>query len=565
VTWDFGDGSPASNTTNPLHQYAGPGNYNVTVVASGGNGTVTKSKTITISAIPVAGSAIADVTVCGAAGLTYNLLQHDGALLGSQSSSDYGVAYFPSLTDANAHVNLLSPNLNLALGTTAVFAKVYSLANRSCFAVTNFSIVLLQSPTASVPADLMVCDDTANDNIATFNLAANTAAILAGQNAAAYTVSYHLSQNDADTGNAPLSLSYQNTSNPQTIYARVQNNLNASCYVTTSFRIGLYEMPVAHQAPDLYICDPGENGIGLFDLMQQTAVMLGNQTASDFNVTYHANQADANSGDSALDTNFTNVMNPQMVYIRIENKNHKECFSTTTFKVEVKPKPNLDMEDNYSLCEGHPITIIAPQGFTGYDWSDGTSGPSATFAAAGDYFLTVTKDYGPIMCSATKNFSISISGIPTITGIETSDWTSDHNIITVQAAGLGEYEYSLDGIHFQASNVFDNLGSGQYTVYVNDKKGCGSVSDDVYLLMYPKFFTPNGDGINDTWQIKFSQVEPNMELVIFDRYGKLITKFQSTDYWDGMVKGIPVVADDYWFSIKRENGKVCRGHFSLKR
>jgi hypothetical protein len=45
--------------------------------------------------------------------------------------------------------------------------------------------------------------------------------------------------------------------------------------------------------------------------------------------------------------------------------------------------------------------------------------------------------------------------------------------------------------------------SGAYTVYVRDKNGCGIVTDKVYLLMYPKFFTPNGDGYNDTWSIHF--------------------------------------------------------------
>jgi gliding motility-associated-like protein len=565
ATWDFGDSTPTSNSIAPLHQYTNPGDYTVTVIANGTNGTLTKAKIITITATPVLNSPVPDVNVCGPALMTYNLSQNDITLLGSQSASDYGVDYFLSAADANSHVNVLSPILNLSLGSTVIFAKIYTLLNRSCSILTDFKITLSLSPTASEPPDLMICDDIPNDDTAIFNLATKTAAILAGEDATSNTVSYHFSQNDADAGNAALPLNYQNTTNPQTIYARVQNNLNMLCFATTSFQIGLYDMPEAHHAADMYDCDLNDNGVGVFDLTQQSQDILGSQSTNDFNVSYHTTQIDADSGLNAISSNFSNSVNPQTVYVRVENKNHLQCYATTSFKVEVVSKPSLELDDSYPICEGYPITIAAPSGFTSYSWSDGSSGQTATFEAGGNYSLTVSKDYGYITCSNTKNFTVDISGVASITNIETSDWTSDQNTIIVHVSGLGDWEYSLDGEHFQNSNVFNHLDSGQYTVYVNDKKGCGPVSQDIYLLMYPKFFTPNGDGINDTWYIKFSQVEPEMELSIFDRYGKLITKFQSVDYWDGSLNGLPLVSDDYWFSIKRQNGKVFRGHFTLKR
>jgi hypothetical protein len=74
-------------------------------------------------------------------------------------------------------------------------------------------------------------------------------------------------------------------------------------------------------------------------------------------------------------------------------------------------------------------------------------------------------------------------------------------MISIYVSGAGDYEYSIDGIHYQSNNQFQNLFSGAYTVYVRDKNGCGIVTDKVYLLMYPKFF--NGDGYNDTWSIHF--------------------------------------------------------------
>lgn len=103
-------------------------------------------------------------------------------------------------------------------------------------------------------------------------------------------------------------------------------------------------------------------------------------------------------------------------------------------------------------------------------------------------------------------------------------------------------------------------------VTVRDKKGCGVVSQSVTVLMYPKFFTPNGDGFNDFWQIKYAFVEPNMQLFIFDRFGKLVHFFKGKDRgWDGTYNGKKLPSTDYWFIIKRESGQEIRGHFSMIR
>lgn len=147
-----------------------------------------------------------------------------------------------------------------------------------------------------------------------------------------------------------------------------------------------------------------------------------------------------------------------------------------------------------------------------------------------------------------------------------TDWTSEENMLTVFVNGLGNYEYSIDGENYQASNQFTGLENGEYTVYVRDISGCGVTKGDVYLLMYPKFFSPNGDGYNDFWRIKFYQNEKNMIVKIFDRYGKFIKLLTDIDpVWDGTLGGQNLPATDYWFSVIRENGKEHTGHFTLKR
>ncbi|MES2543842.1 MAG: T9SS type B sorting domain-containing protein [Bacteroidota bacterium] len=164
-------------------------------------------------------------------------------------------------------------------------------------------------------------------------------------------------------------------------------------------------------------------------------------------------------------------------------------------------------------------------------------------------------------------FLVVGSNKATISQIVTTDWTDNNNTITVLVSdnSIGDYEYSLDGIVFQDSNIFTGLESGVYTVTVRDKNGCGIINEDVYLLVYPKFFTPNGDGYNDFWSIKYSRFEPGLKIKILDRYGKFIKELNYNETWDGTYNGVPLFSTDYWFVVYRANGKEHRGHFSMKR
>ena len=199
-------------------------------------------------------------------------------------------------------------------------------------------------------------------------------------------------------------------------------------------------------------------------------------------------------------------------------------------------------------------------------WSTGETNESIIIQNPGNYSVTVSENFGTLTCTTTKNFTVVLSNPATISGLIPTDWTSTNNTITVNITGLGDYEYSLNGIDYQDSNLFTNLENGEYTVYVRDKNGCGVNSEDIYLLMHPKYFTPNGDGYNDFWKIKFSENEPNLTVKIFDRYGKFIKELDANSIgWDGTYQGQKAVSSDFWFLVIRENGKEHRGHFSLIR
>lgn len=252
------------------------------------------------------------------------------------------------------------------------------------------------------------------------------------------------------------------------------------------------------------------------------------------------------------------------IYVRVENSTL--CYKVIVLQLNMIASPVLTMLDTYGICEGGSKTITADAGFYTYTWSTGEWSQSIRVTEAGTYSVTVTEYHGDVICGTTKTINVVASNKATITSIETSDWNSYENMLTVLVDGFGVYEYSLDDVHYQSSNQFTGLSNGEYTVYVRDIHGCGVAHDDVYLLMYPKFFSPNGDGYNDSWGIKFYQNEPHMIVKIFDRYGKLIKQLTDTDpVWDGTFNGQIQMATDYWFTVTRENGEEHTGHFSLKR
>ncbi|MFK7834201.1 MAG: T9SS type B sorting domain-containing protein, partial [Winogradskyella sp.] len=109
---------------------------------------------------------------------------------------------------------------------------------------------------------------------------------------------------------------------------------------------------------------------------------------------------------------------------------------------------------------------------------------------------------------------------------------------------------------------------GLYTVYVRDKNNCGIAEDAVSVIGLPKFFTPNGDGPNDFWQVYgiTEQFEANATIYIFDRYGKLLKELDPLSVgWDGTYNGEKMPTSDYWFRVTLEDGRVFTSHFTLKR
>ena len=173
-------------------------------------------------------------------------------------------------------------------------------------------------------------------------------------------------------------------------------------------------------------------------------------------------------------------------------------------------------------------------------------------------------------CKATYKVNVELSS-SSISKIKVDNFFEDNQSIVVSVInGIGDYEYSLDGISFQESPVFNVSKGGIYSVTIRDKNGCSNETLQTHIITYPKFFTPNNDGYSDIWKIEGLIPEMKPIISIFDRYGKLLKEIRGEDSgWDGVFNGVNLPSDDYWFTIeyttKETMSTIFKSHFSLIR
>ena len=352
----------------------------------------------------------------------------------------------------------------------------------------------------------------------------------------------------------------------------------------TFFDITITPIPTANTVPpsDLVFCDSDTENDGVLevDLTQYTTTILGSQTGTEFSVTYHETIDDANNNvNSILKTKLAKV------YAVVHNSNFSICSSVPleiVLTINKLPEPNLI--DGY-ICmnniSGLPISTYTIDSHLNtnhtFEWKDGLGtiiGAASTFTATvpGDYSLTATNS--TTGCVSEEVFVTVLPSSIAITGYSVTENFVDNQVITVVASGYGgandAFLYQLDGGLFQESNIFENVASGQHTVIVRDKYGCGdSAPFDVLVVNYPKFFTPNGDGFNDYWNISDLNLLDTAKISIYNREGKLVKQISTSGIgWDGNFNGVALPASDYWFAVNyTEDGlsKEFKSHFTLKR
>jgi len=400
---------------------------------------------------------------------------------------------------------------------------------------------------------------------------------------------------DDGNGNFTLITGLNNTTLGVTstnIYTAEAYNDNNVLIKKYEFHASFYQIPkVPTNISDYRVCDDfGDNdGIAQFDFATKDAEILNGLDPNNFVVSYYDNITDAFAGTNILPNLYTNTSQSHIIYTRIINiaSTTVQCFDVGSFNIMTHKLPEVILDDSYILCidtNGTEVIATPPvidtgMSVTDYDFiwrlnneilpseTDGFLIPSQE----GSYSVEVIQR--STNCSNMAFTSVVLSAPPIVSAEVVSYAFIEDNTIEVSASGIGiqEHEFSLDYGPWQTNSIFNNVPIGEHIITVRNTIGCGETSVTIMLMDYPLYFTPNGDGYHDIWNITGIQNQPEAQIYIFDRYGKLLKQLiPSGSGWDGTYNGVEMPTNDYWFTVtykepKDGTLKQFKSHFTLKR
>ncbi|MGB1210654.1 MAG: T9SS type B sorting domain-containing protein, partial [Lacinutrix venerupis] len=325
----------------------------------------------------------------------------------------------------------------------------------------------------------------------------------------------------------------------QTIYIY---ETNGSCSDESSFNITINTTPTVDVLNNIIVCD---------------SYILQNLNNGNYFTQPNGNGTQLNAGDI--------ISTSQSLYIYNEINN---CSAETFFNITINETPTVDILQDVVSCDSFILQPLnngnyysAPNGIgtpmlpgenilasqTIYIYAETSTNPNCF----NESFFTVT-------INPSQNFNLTQSNLNIYEGELT---------VTMNDTSI-DYQYSIDGFNYQNSNLFSGLSDGSYTLYVKDTNGCLEKTIDFTIelkqFIIPKFFTPNGDNVNETWDIIDNKNEIKLTS-IFNRYGRLLTQLKTTKRWDGTYSGELLPTSDYWYIIELKNGTILKGHFSLVR
>ena len=552
----------------------------------------------------------------------FDLTQNEAIISGGDLNLTFH--YFYTQAEAAANQNEIIPATAALVGSD-VWIRVQNLVvdyqGNNCYVLVKQPLTVnpLPSLAASIPP-YRACDDN-TDGFAVFDFSnpALASAILGpNQLPSDYTISYYATAAGANpitnTGQLSLPVNYTNTTPvTQNVYIRVVNNATGCVNPVGVLTLVVEQAAFATGPQSFADCDNFNNlfdGLGQVDLTQFDSAILNGQDPAVFKLSYYHTQADAIAGTNSVSfpQAYETVSNIDTVWVKVENTSNAItplCYAVTTIAISIQPRPypiinttnnvNTICVDFVTDAVVRPLTLDSgipnPQDHT-FEWFEVTDpttivGTNSTYTvdtpspggATRSYAVHVTST-SPLGCdTVSPSFDVLQSGQATIPsgtlGYTVTNAFTQNQTIEVLIEGYGTYQYSLDDGPRQDSNVFENVSFGTHYITIWDNENgvvysCDElVISNIQIIDFPRYFTPNGDGIHDTWNIVGLADQLNTAIYIFDRYGKLIKQISSAGAgWDGTFNGQDLPSDDYWFRVdyyEQNVAKQFKSHFSLKR
>ena len=392
-----------------------------------------------------------------------------------------------------------------------------------------------------------------------------------------YTIGYFYDPNGVNP--VPPGTVFNTPNTTTTIYVYAVNGDRIICTQEDSFDI------IVSETPNLAT-------LGLvFDNEECGTYVLPTLPTTTYNIGYYS-QPGGNAADLITNLNIT-TPGTYTYYVYASAIGNPNCNDEISFTFTVYPLLDITIEGGIICVDSQTGDVLrtftmnsglSPAFYTVNWFLNGTlvgTGPSYIASQAGTYtveFIKLTPDVGANCNYNTTTVTIIQSG-PAVADFTVSTPFENNTFITVNlTGGYGDYLYQLvypngNLSEYQSSNVFTNLPTGAYYINIYDVLGeCNpTIIGPIYIINYPNYFTPNGDGVNDTWNIWDLRHQPDAVINIFDRYGKFLKQLSpASSGWNGMYNGQELPSTDYWFTVEYlpQNGtskQIFKSHFSLKR
>ncbi|MEO8721600.1 MAG: gliding motility-associated C-terminal domain-containing protein [Ginsengibacter sp.] len=246
----------------------------------------------------------------------------------------------------------------------------------------------------------------------------------------------------------------------------------------------------------------------------------------------------------------------------------KGCLSKDSTLATLYIPPEIKAGNNQEICEGNSVQLQSTGNYiTSLQWSpsDGLSDPRSPNPAASPskttLYLLLAKN---IDCAITDSLLITVNKNPSANAgsdkiiIKGQSITLDGMVSGTDISFIWTPDIDISGIT-SLHPVVNPISSLTYILKVSSEKGCKTATDSVLVKVYPKLyvpnvFTPNGDGLNDTWNIEVMKAYPGAEVKIFNRYGQMIFDNNGQNIsWDGTCKGKMQTAGAYVYLIDLKN------------
>lgn len=206
-------------------------------------------------------------------------------------------------------------------------------------------------------------------------------------------------------------------------------------------------------------------------------------------------------------------------------------------------------------------------------WSNGATEKNLYDLAAGSYELNITDAAN---CSETTTYEVTQPDALLISqNVDYDPCVSDIGEITIVPYG-GVAPYTIEWEDGSTDELLEIDRAGQYPVKVTDDKGCvfqtvitalGDPIGGSICFQIPTGFSPNGDMINDLWEVRGIDSFENNTVQIFNKWGqRVMHKSPYIGDWDGKENGNDLPSGTYYYIIDLGNGtRLFKGNVSIKR